>query len=151
LLAEGERVERVVMLDVWGPTMVSSNARRRMSRFGRRLRTERSRFVTEKLRAVLRAPIAHDAEWETLAAVSDFSLGEVVIAAAKNYGFQPIDADVTLINAMREPFTRYLPADYGWKGLARNIEVREVETFHLNMCQGTNARKVMAAIDASLG
>lgn len=158
LVASGETVSRVVMLDSWGPAMMSRSFTQRASRMLRRLRFEGLKMVSRKVRFTLDGFRSKTGERIALrnaggekTVFADVELGNVVVEALHQYRFVPVDVPVTLITAtQREPETRFLPGDLGWRRLIPNLEIRPLSVPHITMCTGTNATVVAAAIADAL-
>lgn len=158
LTAAGETVSHVVMLDSWGPAMVGRTPSLRFSRMLRRLRFEGPRFVSRKVRFTLNAMRPKQSEQVLLRnapgekkVFADVELGNVVVDALHNYTFTGVDVPVTLVAAgLREPETRFLPADLGWRGILPHLKIRTVPTPHITMCTGVNAARVAQAITDAL-
>lgn len=159
LVAAGEDVERVVMLDSWGPAMVGRDFHLRFNRLVRRLRFEGPRFLSTRLRAALARVRPAPAGAIALRNVpgektvfANVELGNVVVDALHEYKFVPVEVPVTLITAvLRDPETRFLPGDLGWKRFLPGINVTPVAVPHITMCTGTNAPHVARAIADALG
>lgn len=160
LVAQGETVTRVVMLDSWGPAMVGRTVGLRFSRMIRRLRFEGPKMVSRKIRFTiqsLRPRPGSPGQVELKNVLSEkrvfasVELGNIVVEALHNYDFASVDVPVTLITAvMRDPETKFLPGDLGWRRILPHIEVRPTQVPHITMCTGTNARIVAEAIADAL-
>jgi len=159
LVAAGETVEQVVMLDSWGPAMVGRDFRLRFSRLIRRLRFEGPKVISTRIRSALArvspAPggaIALRNVPGEKTVFANVELGNVVVEALHQYQFVPVEVPVTLVTAtLRDPETRFLPADLGWKRFLPGISVTPVAVPHITMCTGTNAPHVARAIANALG
>jgi acyl transferase domain-containing protein/thioesterase domain-containing protein len=153
LRAAGEVVQRVILLDSWGPAVVSLTARHRTRRMMRRLRFEGPRLVSRKLQymaARRRVSPAGDFE-ERAEDAPDYALGQAVTDAVARHPVTRVEVPVTLICAtLREPHTRFIPRDLGWRTVIPNLEVVELPVPHLTMCTGTNATKVAKAMADAL-
>jgi thioesterase domain-containing protein/NAD(P)-dependent dehydrogenase (short-subunit alcohol dehydrogenase family) len=153
LRAVGEEVQRVILLDSWGPAVVSLRASYRAKRMMRRLRFEGPRLVSRKLhymaaRRRVSTPRAFEEQPED---APDYALGQAVTDAVARHLVTGVEVPVTLICAtLREPHTRFIPRDLGWRSVIPNLEVVELPVPHLTMCSGTNATKVARAMADAL-
>jgi hypothetical protein len=146
------------MLDSWGPAMVGRDFGLRLSRMVRRLRFEGLRMISRKiqftwnsLRPKTSGPVAFRNAPGEKTIFANVELGNIVVEALHKYKFVNVDAPVTLLTAvMRDPETRFLPSDLGWRRFLPGIDVRPLDVPHITMCTGTNAKKVAQAIADAL-
>ncbi len=154
LLASGDRVNLVALLDTYGPGETTQADPERVKAHGQRLRQEGLRYVLRKTKHISQRyrehlsrhfwHLAHQFGWNLSYAQQYELVLQENLAAADRYVPQPYRGEIVLFRATQEVFYNraYQDSGLGWQPLVQQLHQIDVPGNHLSIVAEPNVRLV---------